>query len=104
MGFFQIISGSGTLALALGVWTMASRSEFGWAYWLFWASAVVAAVSAFWYGLTTFDPWPLRIGSEAVAGLFIGVVLPMLFRWMQKQKAKAGIVSPTISSGEPSAS
>ncbi len=65
---------------------MASRSEFVWAWGLFWASAVVAVLGAFWYGLTTLDPWPLRVGSECVAGLYIGVVLPMLFQWIRTQK------------------
>jgi hypothetical protein len=97
MGILQIVSGTGAIALVgLGL-ALARFDELRSAYWLFWASGVVATLGAFWYGLTTLDPWPLRIGSEAVAGLYIGIALPMLFRWLRIQKVKAGIVSPTTS-------
>jgi hypothetical protein len=97
MGFFQVIVSSGALALAMGAMTMAGRNEFGWAYGLFWASVAVATLNTFWYATTTLDPAPIRVGVELVAALYVGVLLPMVFRWMNQQKAKVGTSFPNTS-------
>jgi predicted outer membrane lipoprotein len=99
MGFLQIISGSGALALAFGSVTMATRNEFSWAFGLFWASAFFAVTTALWYSLTAQDPAILRIGSELVAAFYVGVILPALFRWLNGLKQKAGILHPNTSLG-----
>lgn len=90
MGFFQIIASSGALGLALAAMTMAGRNEFGWAYGLFWCSVVVAVVGSFWYGFTSVDPAFIRVGSEMVSALYIGLFLPLAFKWINLQKTKAG--------------
>jgi len=100
MGLLQILSGSGALALAAIGIAMTGRNEFTAAYWLFWAAGITATIAGLWYELTSLDPAPLRYGSGFVAGIAVFVVLPMLFRWLHRQKMKAGVLPPDTSSGQ----
>jgi len=90
MGFLQILTGSGALALvALGL-AMARFDELRTAYWLFWAAGIVATIAGLWWELTSADPAVVRVGSGLVAGIAVFVFLPMLFRWLSRREMKAG--------------
>jgi hypothetical protein len=90
MGFLQILSGSGALALiALGV-AMIRLDEFKVAYWLFWAAGVTATLAGLWYEMTSLDPALIRVGSGLIGGIAVFVVLPMGFRWLNRITLKAG--------------
>jgi len=53
MGFLQILSGTGALALvAIGL-AMARFDELRTAYWLFWTAGIVATVSGLWWAHPT---------------------------------------------------
>jgi hypothetical protein len=91
MGLLQILTGSGALALVAIAIAMIRLNEFGIAFWLLWAAGIVAVTAGLWWELTTTDPTVIRMGAGLVAGVAVFVILPMLFRWLDRLKLKAGI-------------
>jgi hypothetical protein len=100
MGVMQILTGTGALTfVALGL-AMARFEELTAAYWLFWASAASATWGGLWWELTSLDTLPIRMAAGFVTGIFVFVILPMLFRWLHKRQVKAGPPRPDISSAQ----
>jgi hypothetical protein len=90
MGILYILTGTGALALISVGLAMARFDEFRAAYWLFWVSGIVATIGGVSWELTTLEPALIRVGSGLVAGVAVFVFLPMLFRWLNERRLKAG--------------
>ena len=90
MGPLRILVGSGALAVVgIGI-TMARGGDFMVSRVLFWAAGIIAGGYEFWWQLTTTDPLIVRVGDGLAVGIAVFVILPMLFRWLDRLQAKAG--------------
>jgi hypothetical protein len=98
MGLLHTLSGSGALALVGMGLAMARFDEFRTARLLFWAAGMVAATEDLWWQLTTNDPVVIRIASGLVVGIAVFVLLPMLFRWLNRLELKAALPPSNSSS------